>query len=182
MTSYLSDLHFCAAISNHTQIYPHKFKPTMVIGVSSSDATCRKSMPPVGNLFIISTANDGPDNTITGWLGFLSACGIIWDIILNEFSSSPLLTDIIGNFGSTYPEMPSRNGELNCSRTQAQRMVTSSWDTMWRMTLGSTPQRVDASPNLSYLDRNGMYTEISSKKSSLCICCCTNIIWENVTW
>ena len=34
-------------------------------------------MSPVGNLFINSSANEGPDSATKGWRGFLNAWGII---------------------------------------------------------------------------------------------------------
>lgn len=71
---------------------------------------------PVGNLFINSTANDGPDRTTNGWRRFPNARGMILDIVRRVLSSSPLLSDMNGNFGSTCVEILSRKDELNCHK------------------------------------------------------------------
>ena len=70
---------------------------------------------PVGNLFISSTAK-GLDRTINGWRRFPNARGMILDIVRRVLSSSPLLSDMNGNFGSTCVEIPSRKDELNCHK------------------------------------------------------------------
>jgi hypothetical protein len=71
---------------------------------------------PVGNLLISSTAKEGPDRTINGWRRFPNARGMILDIVRRVLSSSPLLSDMNGNFGSTCVEIPSRKDELNCRK------------------------------------------------------------------
>jgi len=74
----------------------------------------------VGNLFINSTANDGPDRTTNGWRRFPNARGMILDIVRRVLSSSPLLSDMNGNFGSTCVEILSRKDELNRNSMEAE--------------------------------------------------------------
>lgn len=79
---------------------------------------------PVGNLFINSCANEGPDSAINGWREFLSDWGIIWDIVLNVLSSRPLLREMKGRVGATYSAMPSRKEELNCKIVWIKTIAT----------------------------------------------------------
>jgi hypothetical protein len=106
---------------------------------------------PVGSLFISSTAKEGPDRTINGWRRFPNARGMILDIVRRVLSSSPLLSDMNGNFGSTCVEMPSRKDELNCRKkiSESKRMK-------------SLQNAQCFKKKCEYLDWNSMEAEISS--------------------